>query len=169
MTTMGESPVRTTHRDPRALLNAVRPHVKDLKYNVFDGPGAETDLWEREIKLLMRDNTMVRNMAERILANAVAYSITAMERPDVHLGVGKTVDIGVHQLILDTPVYFAYCEVYNGGRYKHHAPLIERRCDGTVIRTADVIRTNGFDADEELWAMDGAECSPCDDKVPDSH
>ncbi|MDK1475310.1 hypothetical protein QNO07_18110 [Streptomyces sp. 549] len=117
----------------------------------------------------MRDNTMVFNMAERILANAVAYSITAMERPDVHLGVGKTVDIGVHQLILDTPVYFAFCEVYNGGRYKHHAPLIERRRDGIVIRTAEVIRANGFDADEELWAMDGADCSPCDNKAPDSH
>jgi hypothetical protein len=169
MTTMVESPVSTAHRDPRALLNAVRPYVRELTYNVFESAGSETDLWEREIKLLMRDNIMVRNMAERILGNAIAYSITAMERPDVHLGVGKTVDIGVHQLILDTPVYFAFCEVYNNGRYKHHAPLIERRRDGTVIRTAEVIRANGFDADEELWAIDGANCSPCDDKVPDSH
>ncbi|MQS07860.1 hypothetical protein [Streptomyces alkaliphilus] len=169
MTVVLDNPVKTAHRDPRALLNAVRPHVRDLTYNVFGDVETETELWEREIKLLLRDNTMVRNMAERILANAVAYSITAMERPDVHLGVGKTVDIGVHQLILDTPVYFAFCEVYNGGRYKHHAPLIERRCDGTVLRTADVIRANGFEADEELWSMDGANCSPCDDKAPDSH
>ncbi|NGO70755.1 hypothetical protein [Streptomyces boncukensis] len=160
----------TALRDPKALLNAVRPHVRECTYNVLESPGsADCDLWEREIRLLMRDHVMVRDMAERILGNAVMYLLTAMERPDVHLGVGKTVDIGVHQLILDSPVYFALCEAYNRGRYKHHAPLIERRRDGTVLRTADVIRANGFDADGELWAMDGADCSPCDDKAPDSH
>ncbi|MEO3766434.1 hypothetical protein [Streptomyces sp. B5E4] len=160
----------TTERDPRALLDAVRPRIKELTYNVLESPGSEqVTLWEREIKLLMRDGTMVRDMAERILDNAIMYLVTAMEHPEVHLGVGKIVDIGVHQIILDTPVYFAFCEAYNGGRYKHHAPLIDRRRDGTVLRTADFIRGCGFAPDEELWAMDGAECSPCDDKAPDSH
>ncbi|WP_394813241.1 hypothetical protein [Streptomyces johnsoniae] len=126
-------------------------------------------LREREIRLMMRDHIMVRDMAERIMADAIAYTITAMECPEIHIGVGKIVDIGVHTLILDTPVYFAFCEVCNGGKYKHHAPWIERRNDGLVIRTADVIREQGFAPDEELWAMDGADCSPCDNKVPDSH
>lgn len=36
-----------------------------------------------------------------------------------------------------------------------------------VIRTADFIRSCGFDPDEELWAKDGATCCPCDSKVPD--
>ncbi|MCX4756891.1 hypothetical protein [Kitasatospora purpeofusca] len=169
MTVALEAPTETEFRDPRALLNAVRPYVKELTYNVFEGPGNTGDLYDREIALLLRDNTMVRNMAERILDNAIAYTITAMEHPEVHLGVGKVVDIGVHQLLLDTPVYFAICEAYNAGRYKHHAPLIHRRGDGIVIRTADFLRANGFDADEELWAVDGANCSPCDSKVPDSH
>lgn len=169
MTLTMEAPQLAGFRDPRALLNAVRPYVTELTYNVFDSPGSESDLWEREVRLLLRDHVMVRDMAERILGNAVAYTLTAMERPDVHLGVGKIVDIGVHQLILDSPVYFAICQAYNGGRYKHHAPLVERRRDGTVIRTAELIRANGFDADEELWAMDGADCSPCDNKAPDSH
>lgn len=169
MTVALEAPTETEFRDPRALLNAVRPYVKELTYNVFEGPGNTGDLYDREIALLLRDNTMVRNMAERILDNAIAYTITAMEHPEVHLGVGKVVDIGVHQLLLDTPVYFAICEAYNAGRYKHHAPLIHRRGDGIVIRTADFLRANGFDADEELWAVDGANCSPCDSKVPDNH
>ncbi len=169
MTVALEAPKGTEFRDPRALLNAVRPYVKELTYNVFEGPGNTSDLYDREIALLLRDNTMVRNMAERILDNAIAYTITAMEHPEVHLGVGKVVDIGVHQLLLDTPVYFAICEAYNAGRYKHHAPLIRRRGDGIVIRTAEFLRGNGFDADEELWAVDGANCSPCDSKVPDSH
>ncbi|MQS04375.1 hypothetical protein [Streptomyces alkaliterrae] len=169
MTTMLESPVSTAHRDPRALLDAVRPRVKECTYNVLESPGSGISLWEREIRLMMRDNVMVRDMAERIMANAIAYTVTAMERPELHIGVGKVVDIGVHTLILDTPVYFAFCDVYNGGRYKHHAPLIERRNDGLVIRTADIIREQGFEPDDELWAMDGANCSPCDSKVPDSH
>ncbi|MER5254384.1 MULTISPECIES: hypothetical protein [unclassified Streptomyces] len=166
---LADSPVVTLCREPRELLNAVRPYVKECTYNVFDAPGNEGCLWDREIALLMRDNIMVKDMAERILGNAVMYLITAMERPDLHIGIGKVVDIGVHQIILDTPVYFAFCEVYNGGRYKHHAPLVRRRSDGLVIRTADVIREQGFAADEELWAIDGTSCSPCDDKVPDSH
>ena len=58
---------------------------------------------------------MVRDMAERILGNAVMYVIGCMEHPEVHLGVGKLVDIGVHQLILDTPVWWSLCEVYNEG------------------------------------------------------
>ncbi|MEU3598410.1 hypothetical protein ABZ714_06690 [Streptomyces sp. NPDC006798] len=169
MSVIAETPSRTGYRDPRALLNAVRPHVTEKTYNVFEEMGPDGDLYEREIRLLLRDHVMVRDMAERVLDNAIAYTITAMEHPQVHLGVGKTVDIGVHQLILDTPVYFAICRLYNDGRYRHHAPLIRRRGDGLVIRTADFLRSNGFRADEELWAMDGAECSPCDDKVPDSH
>ncbi|WP_448332447.1 hypothetical protein [Streptomyces sp. DSM 41534] len=172
MTIMVEAQMSgTTYRDPRALLNAVRPHVKECTYNVLESPGSVgLDLWDREIALLVRDNVMVRDMAERILGNAVAYLITAMEHPNVHLGVGKVVDIGVHQIILDTPVYFAFCDVYNHGRYKHHAPLIQRRTDGLVIRTGDFLRSNGFDADRELWdQLDGAECSACDNKVPDSH
>ncbi|MET8270414.1 hypothetical protein [Streptomyces sp. NPDC005096] len=163
MSTVVQPQTRT--RDPQTILNAVQPHIRHLTINVTDGG----TIWEREIALLLRDNVMVRNMAERILANAVLYTITAMEHPDVHLGVGKIVDIGVHQLILDTPVYFALCDAYNSGQYKHHAPFIQRRSDGLCLRTADFLRSNGFDIDDELWAIDGANCSPCDSKVPDSH
>lgn len=56
--------------------------------------------------------------------SAVTYMIAPMENPDVHIGVGKTVDNGVHQVILDTPGYFAFCDLCNGGKYKHHAPFI---------------------------------------------
>jgi hypothetical protein len=153
-------------RDPRDLLNAVQPYIRHLTVNVMDGG---MTVWDREVALLLRDNTMVRDMAERILGNAVMYTLGCIEHPDVHLGVGKLVDIGVHQLILDTPVWFAICDAYNDGRYKHHAPFIQRRSDGLCLRAADFLTSIGFDVDEELWAIDGAECSPCDNKVPDSH
>ncbi|MEU0343333.1 hypothetical protein ABZ092_31360 [Streptomyces bobili] len=165
MTLTLETPVVARTRDPKELLNAVQPHVQHLPMNVADGG----TLWEREVALLLRDNTMVRDMAERILGQAVAYTVATMEHKDVHLGVGKLVDIGVHQLILDTPVYFAMCDIYNGGAYRHHAPFIQRRSDGLCLSTADFLRGDGWTVDEELWAIDGAECSPCDNKVPDSH
>lgn len=155
----------TKTRDPQVILNSVQPHIRHLTINVMDGG----TLWEREIALLLRDNTMVRNMAERILGQAVAYTIATMEHKDIHLGVGRLVDIGVHQLILDTPVYFAICAIYNGGAYRHHAPFTERRSDGLCLRTGDFLRSECWDVDEELWAIDGANCSPCDNKVPDSH
>ncbi|WP_129307781.1 hypothetical protein [Streptomyces sp. L2] len=156
----------TRTRNPKELLNAVQPHIKHLTINVLD---SGTTLWDREVALLLRDHTMVRDMAERIIGNAVMYTIGCIEHPEVHLGVGKLVDIGVHQLILDTPVWWALCDVYNEGRYKHHAPFIERRRDGLCLRTADFLKSIGFDVDEELWALDGTDCSPCDNKVPDSH
>ncbi|MEV0849581.1 hypothetical protein AB0J21_27530 [Streptomyces sp. NPDC049954] len=158
------TPPRT--RDPRELLNAAQRHVRHLPVNVSD---CGLTPWDREIALLLRDNEMVRDMAERILGNAVMYLITAIERPDWHLGVGKLVDKGVHQIYLDTPVLFAFFTTHNNGEFKHHAPFIRRRRDGIVLRTADLLRENGFTPDEELWAVDGADCSPCDDKVPDSH
>ncbi|MCF3101224.1 hypothetical protein IPZ58_06470 [Streptomyces roseoverticillatus] len=156
--------VQTRTRDPRIILNQLQERVPHLVTDV-----GVADLWEREVQLLLRDSVAVRSLAERILGQGIAYLITAMESPGVDMGVGYTVDIGVHQIILDTPLYFALCEEYNGGVYKHHAPLIERRCDGTVTRTADIIRGNGFVVDEELWAVDASTCSPCDNKVPDSH
>ncbi|MEV7088610.1 hypothetical protein AB0O07_22440 [Streptomyces sp. NPDC093085] len=158
------TPVLTRTRDPRLILNAVQERVPHLVPDV-----GVTDLWEREVALLLRDSVAVRSLAERILGQGIAYLITAMENPGVDMGVGYTVDIGVHQLILDTPVYFAFCAEYNGGLYKHHAPLIERRRDGTVTRTAALLRTNGFAVDAELWEVDASDCSPCDNKVPDSH
>ncbi|MFH8577087.1 hypothetical protein [Streptomyces zaomyceticus] len=165
MTIAAQPLAATRTRDPETLLNAVKPHVKYLPQNVADGG----TIWEREIALLLRDNTMVRDMAERILGQAVAYTLATMEHKDVHLGVGKLVDIGVHQLILDTPVYFALCDVFNSGAYRHHAPFIERRRDGLCLSTADFLRSDGWKVDAELWAIDGTDCSPCDSKVPDSH
>ncbi|MFE5191615.1 hypothetical protein [Streptomyces sp. NPDC056628] len=166
MTVTLEPLASTRTRDPEELLNAVAPYITELTINVFD---SGMSLWDREVALLLRDHTMVRDMAERILGNAVMYTIGSIEHPEVHLGVGKLVDYGVHQLILDTPVWWGIGRAYNGGAYKHHAPFITRRSDGLCLRTADFLKSIGFDVDDELWAIDGANCSPCDNKVPDSH
>lgn len=161
MATAVEIGIRT--RDTRTILNALQEH------NPLLVPDQGMDLWEREVRLLLRDSVAVRSLAERTLDQGVAYLITAMENPGVDMGPGCTVDIGIHQIILDTPVYFAMCDMYNGGQYKHHAPLVERRRDGIVMRTAEIVRGNGFQIDLELWEVDASDCGPCDEKVPDSH
>ena len=93
----------------------------------------------------------------------------SIENTGQHLGVGKLVGIGVHRLILDTPVWWGICRLCNGGRFKHHAPFIERRRDGLRLRTGEFLRSQGWSLDAELWAIDGVDCSPCDDKGPDSY
>ncbi|MFC8239777.1 hypothetical protein [Streptomyces chartreusis] len=65
MTVALERPASTGTRDPQELLNAVAPHITELTLNVFD---SGMSLWDREIALLLRDHTMVRDMAEELWA-----------------------------------------------------------------------------------------------------
>uniref|UniRef100_UPI003F49847C glycine-rich domain-containing protein n=1 Tax=Amycolatopsis sp. CA-096443 TaxID=3239919 RepID=UPI003F49847C len=121
-----------------------------------------SEVWDKEVGLLMRDNPFDKIMAERLLGQAVAYLITAMELRGQHreLGPGQLVDIAVHQLILDTRMYHAFCDTYLG-EYLHHVPEVERKGDGTVARTAEAIAALGFPVDWPLWEADFAKCSPC--------
>ncbi|MFJ8336179.1 hypothetical protein [Streptomyces sp. NPDC094437] len=76
------------------MTNAVHPCVRERLYNIFEAPGSQgIDLWEREVRLLLRDSFPVRSLAERVLGQAVAYLITAMENPGVDMGPGFTVDV----------------------------------------------------------------------------
>lgn len=81
MTAILDRPASTRTRDPKELLNAVQPHIKHLTVNVLD---SGMTVWDREVALLLRDHTMVRDMAERILGNAVMYTVGCMEHPEVH-------------------------------------------------------------------------------------
>lgn len=135
-------------RDPKPFLENVHPGE-----------------WDRLVTLLVRDNPFDTTMAERLLGQAVAYLITAMEHYDdpklQHIGCGYLVDIAVHTIILDTPFYRSFCAAHFDGRFLDHLPEIERRNDGTVVHTAVVLAQNGFWVDEPLWAADYAKCSPC--------
>ncbi|MFG2778397.1 hypothetical protein ACGFY7_11205 [Streptomyces prunicolor] len=56
-----------------------------------------------------------------------------------------------------------------GGRARPRSPAVHRRNDGLCLRTGDFLKSQGWPVDGELWAIDGADCSQCDDKVSDSH
>lgn len=133
---------KTEIRDPRSFVSS--------------------DMWDREIALLVRDNPFDKVMAERIFGQAIAYLITAMEKwgQGLEIGCGELVDTGVHAFILDTRNYQEFCRTYFG-QMLHHVPEIGRKADGTVMRTAQVIEGNGFAVDWPLWEKDMSKCSPC--------
>lgn len=120
------------------------------------------EVWERQIKLLVRDHPFDTVMAERLFGQAIAYLITAMEKhgQKLGLGCGPLVDTAVHAFILDTRNYREFCERYFG-RFLEHIPEIEFKYDGSVEKTAHVIEQNGFAVDWPLWQADFAKCTPC--------
>lgn len=121
------------------------------------------EVWDKEIGLLCRDYPYDTVMAARVLGQAVAYVITAMEKRGqcLELTPGHVVDIGVHTLILDTPTWQMLCERYNDGQFLHHVPLVEMKRDSSVMRTAEIIARNGFEVDLPLWEIDANKCGPC--------
>ena len=61
------------------------------------------EVWDREVRLIMRDHDRDRELAERIFGQAVAYLVVAGENPDIPMGPTPIVDEGVHSFMLDTP------------------------------------------------------------------
>ncbi|WP_406448857.1 hypothetical protein OH768_00555 [Streptomyces sp. NBC_01622] len=120
------------------------------------------DLWDKQVALLVRDYPYDSIMAARVLGQGYAYLLTAMNHRGESLGLApsKLVDVGVHTIILDTVAYSELCDRFNGGHFLHHVPKAEMKNDGSVMKTATVIASNGWDVDLSLWT-DAAECGPC--------
>ncbi|MYY06448.1 MULTISPECIES: hypothetical protein [unclassified Streptomyces] len=130
-----------------------------------------TQVWDREVRLIMRDHAMERELAERTFGQAVAYLVTSAERPETRMGPSPAVDLGVHSFVLDSMNYMAFCDQH-AGRYIHHVPHLPG--EGTqgppaLGDTTKAIRTTGFEIDPELWTMeDAADCSQCHAGCTDS-
>ena len=54
------------------------------------------EVWEREVRLIMRDHGMNRDLAERSFVQTVAYLVTSPRNPDIPMGPTSQVDLGVH-------------------------------------------------------------------------
>ncbi|MEU9382508.1 hypothetical protein AB0D38_16645 [Streptomyces sp. NPDC048279] len=120
------------------------------------------DLWNKQVGLLMRDYPYDSVMATRVLGQAYAYLLTAMEHRGEALGLAPStlVDIGVHTIILDTLAYAELCDRFNDGYFLHHVPKVDFKNDGSVMKTAHIVAADGWDVDHPLWA-DAADCGPC--------
>lgn len=78
-----------------------------------------TDLWDKQVGLLVRDYPYDSAMAGRVLGQGYAYLLTAMRHRGESLGLAPStlVDIGVHTIILDTVAYADLCDRFNGGHF----------------------------------------------------
>lgn len=142
---------------------AVTPLVTDSVTGTARSPRevVPADLWEKQVRLLMRDYPYDSVMATRVLGQGYAYLLTAMRHRGEGLGLApsKLVDIGVHMIILDTVAYAELCDQFNAGHFLHHVPLVEMKDDGSVTKTAHLVARAGWDVDLPLWE-DAATCGP---------
>jgi hypothetical protein len=127
-------------------------------------------VWERLVRLIMRDHGLDRELAERTADQTVAYLVTSAENPRAAMGPPPAVDKGVHTFVLDSPNYIAFCDQH-AGRYIHHVPHLSEDGDsevGVVKRTISAVRAAGFPVDSELWDAPGADCNQCYSGCSDS-
>jgi hypothetical protein len=120
-------------------------------------------VWDREVRLIMRDHDMERELAERTFGQTVAYLVTSAENPDIPMGPTFDVDKGVHSFVLDTPRYWDFC-MQHAGTYLHHVPhLPDERAEQPMVLydTIQAIRTAGFPLDDELWGALEVKCHQC--------
>lgn len=132
-----------TLRDPRAYVS---PQV-----------------WEREVRLVMRDHMMDRGLAERAFAQTLAYLVTSAENPGIAMGPTPAVDKAVHSFVLDTPRYWDFC-MRQAETYLHHVPHLPEERDSqprVLYDTIRAIRAAGFPLDDELWGAQAVDCHQC--------
>ncbi|GAB3902225.1 glycine-rich domain-containing protein [Kibdelosporangium lantanae] len=121
------------------------------------------EVWEREVRLIMRDHSMNRELAERTFGQTVAYLVTTAANPSLPMGPTPAVDKGVHSFLLDTPRYWDFC-MHHAGTYLHHVPHLpeERATQPKVLQqTIQAIRATGFVLDNELWGALDVDCHQC--------
>lgn len=121
------------------------------------------EVWEREVRLIMRDHGMDRHWAERTFGQAIAYLVTSAQNPDIPMGPTPRVDLGVHSFVLDTPRYVDFC-MDHAGTYLHHVPHLPEERAGqpkVLYGTIQAIKAAGFALDSELWGAEAVECHQC--------
>ncbi len=123
----------------------------------------EEKLAERLIGRIMKDEEMPRELAERILDQALGYLKLAAEQPGGHFSPSPLVDIGWHTFILYTREYAMFCKKITDGRFIHHEPTDDDSVPNLSqgpYKTAEAMKKAGIVVDEPLWAcMHSGDCS----------
>jgi hypothetical protein len=111
-------------------------------------------LWQRLVNRIVKDESMERALAERIMNEALGFLRLCAAEPNAHYSPTPLVDIGWHTFILYTREYAAFSEKV-AGQFIHHAPSDEIGVDygtGRIARTASALRRHGLVFDEMLWS-----------------
>ena len=122
-------------------------------------------LCARLVNRIEQDEEMPRELAERILDQALGYLKLASIVPDGHFSPSPLVDIGWHTFILYTREYDKFCRELTGGRFIHHEPTDEEgvlNLSSGPTGTMQAMKERGIVVDELLWAhMHAGDCSNC--------
>lgn len=124
-------------------------------------------LWDRLVGRIVKDEDVPRELAERIMDQALGYLKLASLDPKGGYSPSSLVDIGWHTFILYTRSYGEFCRELTGGRFIHHEPTddpsVSNRSVVGPYATAEAMKAAGIVVDEPLWACmcksDRAECS----------
>lgn len=123
-------------------------------------------LFERLVARIVADEQIERQLAERIMDQALAFLRACADNQGKSLSPSKLVDIGWHTFILYTQEYAAFCERV-AGYFIHHVPEDEKTSSVDALGQAlaqsiEAIRAAGLVVDAELWpTADAAGCRDC--------
>lgn len=122
-------------------------------------------LFDRLTDRIVTRERLDRDLAERIMDQALAFVVTCAGHTGPPLAPSELVDIGWHTFILDTHEYAAFCDRV-AGRFIHHAPNDDHEAGespGDVLtRTTAAMRTLGFRLDNALWPRTAlGSCTGC--------
>ncbi|MFE0459700.1 glycine-rich domain-containing protein [Kitasatospora sp. NPDC058965] len=113
----------------------------------------KADDYECVVATVLDNNPgMGRELAERIIREALKFVATAAINRNSRIAPSRVVDEGWHALILHTKLYEGLCASLGG--FVHHFP--ERpdpsRFNGAVVQfTTSLMADTGFPADPRLW------------------
>lgn len=117
-------------------------------------------LWKKLVARIEKDAQLDRQLAERIMSQALGFLRLVAENPGESFSPSPLVDIGWHTFVLHTRAYMAFC-CRLAGAFIHHEPTDDSGDRSAVIRTASAMRAKGIPVDDELWdgsAQCGSHC-----------
>ena len=125
------------------------------------------ELFDRLVRRIVADDGLERDLAERIMDQALAFLSACAANTHKSLSPSETVDIGWHTFILHTKDYARFCQEV-AGHFIHHVPTDEgdpsargEAAHATLMRTIEAIERCGFVIDTDLWTLTDAKCAKC--------
>jgi hypothetical protein len=124
-----------------------------------------SELFRRLTDRIVESERLERDLAERIMDQALAFLLACAVNVGAPLAPSELVDIGWHTFLLDTQEYAAFCYRV-AGRFIHHVPTDNHRTgespNDVLARTVTAMRTLGFQLDDALWPRTAlGSCTGC--------
>lgn len=122
-------------------------------------------LFERLVARIVADEQVERQLAERIMDQALAFLKACAENQVTPLSPSELVDIGWHTFILYTREYATFCDRV-AGYFIHHVPNDDEAASSepsehALARSAEAIEAAGLVVDTDLWLSPDAMKGPC--------